>query len=93
MDSGHLDLESSLVDLLGYVAGLLTTVAYLPQVLQVWRTGSTRDISLQTYLVLVAGVGLWCVYGIVVGELPIMLANGLTLLLAGTILVLKLKNG
>lgn len=88
-----MDLESSLVDLLGYVAGLLTTVAYLPQVLQVWRTGSTRDISLQTYLVLVAGVGLWCVYGIVVGELPIMLANGLTLLLAGTILVLKLKNG
>jgi MtN3 and saliva related transmembrane protein len=57
----------------------------------VWRTRSTRDISLRMFLVLVTGLGLWLTYGITKGEPPIVIANSVTLTLAGTILVFKLR--
>ena len=80
-------------DLVGYLAACCTTGAYVPQVLRVVRTRSTRDISLKMFLVLITGLGLWLTYGIVQGQIPIILANGITLLLAGTILCFKLKYG
>ncbi len=83
----------ALLDYSGYAAAICTTSAYVPQVLRVWRTRSTGDISLKMFLVLVTGLCLWLTYGIWKGETPLIIANGLTLVLAGTILFFKLKHG
>jgi MtN3 and saliva related transmembrane protein len=83
----------SLLDYTGYAAALCTTGAYVPQVLRVWRTRSTQDISLKMFLVLVTGLVLWLVYGFWKGEIPLIAANGVTLMLAGIILYFKIKHG
>ena len=83
----------ALLDYTGYAAALCTTGAYVPQVLRVWRTRSTKDISLKMFLVLVAGLALWLTYGFWKGEIPLISANGTTLVLASTILFFKLKHG
>jgi MtN3 and saliva related transmembrane protein len=78
---------------IGLLAALLTTAAFLPQVLHTLATRDTRGISLRMYVIFVAGVLLWLIYGLLTGDLPLILANGVTLLLAGAILVLKLRHG
>jgi MtN3 and saliva related transmembrane protein len=83
----------ALLDYTGYAAALCTTGAYVPQVLRVWRTRSTQDISLRMFLVLVTGLGLWLIYGLWLGEIPIIAANGVTLVLAGIILYFKIRHG
>ena len=81
------------VDLIGAVAGTLSTVAFVPQVWRIWRTRHARDLSLPMYLIFTTGVALWFVYGLLLGALPIIVCNGLTLLLAGTVLAMKLRFG
>src|SRR3954453_15976512 len=83
----------ALLDYTGYAAALCTTGAYVPQVLRVWRTRSTKDISLKMFLVLVTGLSLWLIYGFWRGEGPLIIANGITLVLASTILYFKLRHG
>ncbi|HEV2558066.1 MAG TPA: SemiSWEET transporter [Microvirga sp.] len=83
----------ALLDYAGYAAALCTTGAYVPQVLKVWRTRATQDISLRMFLVLVTGLALWLTYGIWKGEWPLILANAVTLMLASTILFFKFKHG
>ncbi|HEY7852306.1 MAG TPA: SemiSWEET transporter, partial [Caulobacteraceae bacterium] len=74
-------------------ASFCTTVAFLPQVLRAWRTRSTRDISLGMFLVFSVGILLWLIYGLMVRDAPLIAANAVTLVLALTILVLKLRHG
>jgi MtN3 and saliva related transmembrane protein len=76
---------------LGLFAGILTTIAFLPQVIKAWRSRSTHDISLSMFAILCTGVALWLVYGALVGDLPLILANAATLVLAASILALKLR--
>ena len=83
----------ALLDYTGYAAALCTTGAYVPQVLRVWRTRSTQDISLKMFLVLVTGLVIWLVYGFWKGEIPLIAANSVTLMLAGIILYFKIKHG
>ena len=83
----------ALLNWTGYAAAFCTTAAFVPQVLRVWRTHSTKDISLKMFLVLVTGLCLWLVYGFGRGEAPVIVANGATLLLAGTILFFKIRHG
>lgn len=78
---------------LGLLAGSLTTIAFLPQVIRTWRTRSTADISLGMFLVLCTGIALWFVYGLMMGDWPVIIANGLTFILAATILFFKLRHG
>ena len=66
---------------LGYVAGFCTTVAFLPQVYQTYRTRHARDISYWMLLLLITGVSLWFIYGLVISDLPVVYANGITLVL------------
>ncbi len=80
----------ALLDYTGYVAALCTTSAYVPQDIKVWRTRATKDISLKMFLVLVTGLALWLTYGFWKGEMPLILANSVTLTLASTILYFKL---
>jgi len=81
------------LDLIGAAAGALTTIAFIPQVWRVWTTRSARDLSLSMYLIFTAGVALWFVYGLLLGALPIIASNGITLVLAGTVLAMKLRFG
>ena len=80
-------------DLIGAVAGTLSTVAFVPQAWRIWKTRSARDLSLPMYLIFTSGVALWFVYGLLLGAIPIIVCNGLTLVLAGTVLAMKLKFG
>jgi len=75
------------------VAGICTTGAFLPQVIRTWRTRSTDDISLGMFLLTVFGLVLWLVYGIAVNDWPLIGADAASLILAATILGLKLRYG
>lgn len=79
--------------LLGIVAGSLTTLAFIPQVIRTWRTRSTHDISLGMFLLFSTGLVLWLMYGALIGSWPIIIANTVTLVLALVIVVLKLRHG
>ena len=74
------------------MAALLTTTSFVPQVARAIRTADTRAISLWMYLLFSAGVALWLVYGLALMLWPVILANGITLVLALTVLVLKLRG-
>lgn len=80
-------------EIMGHVAGFLTTVAFVPQLVRVYRTRQTRDISLGMFVLFTVGVGLWLAYGVAIGSWPVTIANGVTLLLAVIILIFKLKYG
>jgi MtN3 and saliva related transmembrane protein len=80
-------------DLIGALAGALTTIAFIPQVWRVWQTRSARDLSLSMYLIFTAGVALWLVYGMALGALPIIVFNSVTLVLAATVLAMKIRFG
>jgi MtN3 and saliva related transmembrane protein len=81
------------VTLIGLFAAFCTTLAYAPQAIKTWRTRSTSDISLGMFSLMVVGVVFWLVYGVLLGDLPLIINNLVTLALAGTILVLKLRHG
>jgi len=83
----------SLVTLIGILAACLTTVAFTPQVVKAWRSRSTRDISLGMYLVLATGIVLWLIYGLMIGDAPLIFANAVTLLLVSIILYCKIRHG
>ena len=78
---------------LGLAAAYCTTIAFVPQLVKTWKTRSTADISLGMFLVLVIGIILWLAYGMLLGDVPLIVANGITLVLAGIILVFKLRYG
>ena len=82
-----------MTSLVGFAAGFLTTIAFIPQVVKIWRSKSADDVSLATFLAFTVGVGLWLAFGILQKEPPIILWNGVTLVLAGAILAMKLKFG
>lgn len=83
----------SAVDWLGLVAGCLTTISFLPQVLLTWRTKKAEGVSLGMYAFFTVGVALWLVYGIMLGAWPIIIANFVTLILALFVVVMKLRFG
>ena len=76
---------------IGIAAAVLTTSAFAPQALKVWQTRSTRDVSLAMFLMMVTGNTLWLVYGILINDLPLIVANAVTLALAASILVAKIR--
>lgn len=79
------------VEILGFLAAVLTTGAYLPQVYKTWKLKSTKDISLTMYAAMFTGVVLWLVYGIFYNSYPIIIANAVTAILILFVLLLKLK--
>lgn len=80
-----------MMDGIGSVAAVCTTVSFLPQLIRVWRRKSARDISLTMFLFFSFGVACWLIYGIGIGSGPITAANTVTLALALAILVLKVR--
>ena len=79
------------VTILGLVAATFTTAAFVPQAVKIIRTKHTKDISIVMYSMLIVGIILWLIYGIMLGELPIILTNSVTLVFTAIIFGLKLK--
>lgn len=77
------------IDVLGLAAGSLTTIAFVPQVLKIWISKSAEDVSTLMFAVFSLGVLLWLVYGLVLGAMPIVIANVVTLALSILVMVLK----
>lgn len=82
-------VDLNLLDGVGLVAAVLTTGAFVPQLLMIWRSRSAADISYGMYFTFIAGVLLWLGYGIAIGSMPMVVANAATLLQAIAVLVLK----
>ncbi len=76
---------------IGAAAAVLTTAAFAPQAIKAWRTRSTDDISLAMFLILMAGIALWLAYGVLIRDTPLIVANSVTLVLAGAILAAKIR--
>ncbi len=81
----------SWITVIGFVAGILTTMSFLPQVIRTWKMKSAREISMGMLILLGAGIFLWLVYGIFIGEKPIIAANGITFALIMIILAMKIR--
>ena len=79
-------------EIIGLIAAVCTTFAFIPQVMKVWKTKQTKDLSLRMYSVMFIGILLWLVYGIRIDSLSIILANVVTATLVGTILVYIIKR-
>lgn len=79
------------ITLLGLVAGTLTTAAFLPQLFKTWKSKSAGDISSIWLVAFTSGIALWLTYGLLINSLPVILSNGITLVLTLIILVFKLK--
>jgi len=83
----------TLTTLIGLAGGACTTFSGVPQAIKAWRTQSTKDISLGTFILVVIGVALWLIYGALLGDLPLILTNLVSLGIAVTVLALKLRYG
>ena len=79
------------IQLIGLAAGMLTTIAFLPQVIKTWKSRSAKDLSLGMFSLFCVGVALWLAYGILVWDIPVIAANMMTLMLASTLLFFKLR--
>ncbi len=82
-------MTADLHDLVGYAAATLTTIAFVPQAAKSWSTRDLSGVSLTMYSLFTLGVALWLIYGVILGAWPIIVANAITLALAGVVLTLK----
>lgn len=82
-----------LSDILGYTAATLTTASFLPQAWRTYRTKDVSGISLRMYTTFTVGIAVWLAYGVVLKEVPMMVSNSLSLLLACAVLAMKLRYG
>lgn len=78
------------IKVLGLVAGGLTTISFLPQVVKTWKTRSAKDLSLVMFSVFCLGTALWLTYGILIASSPVIIANAVTLVLCSILLYFKL---
>ena len=77
--------------IIGYFAGAITTIAFVPQLIKIWKTKSTKDISLITFVAFCLGVFLWMIYGIILHSKPVIIANSIGFVLGIIIIILKIK--
>jgi MtN3 and saliva related transmembrane protein len=80
------------IELIGFIAAILTTVAFIPQVYKVWQTKSVSGMSLTMYLIFFCGVLLWLVYGLIINSLPMIMGNAVTIVLTLIILYFLLRS-
>lgn len=80
-----------IITLIGFLAAILTTISFLPQTIKTIKTRCVKDLSLGMYGLLTTGVFLWFLYGVLIKDLPIAIANGIALIFSSTILFLIIK--
>lgn len=86
-------MDINYVAVIGLIAGTCTTVSFFPQLIKTIKIKETKDISLSMYIVLSAGLLLWAIYGILMKDFPVIIANSVSFVLASIIVVLKIKYG
>jgi MtN3 and saliva related transmembrane protein len=79
-------------EIIGLIAAAITTSAFIPQVYKVYKEKNSVGISLTMYLIFIVGLSIWLFYGFLIGSISIIIANGVTLILAAIIIYYKLKN-
>lgn len=79
------------LDLLGLIATCFTTSSFVPQVWRIWKTRDVASISLPTYIIITIGLVLWLIYGVLKADMPLIVANGMMVLLTGAIAVMKIR--
>jgi MtN3 and saliva related transmembrane protein len=79
------------LDTLGLIATCFTTSSFVPQVWQIWKTRDVSAISLPTYLIITFGLSLWLLYGILKGDLPLIVANSTMTVLTAAITIMKIR--
>ena len=77
------------IDLIGFLAALLTTIAFLPQLYKTWKTKSADDVSLIMLILFITGLIFWIIYGLKIHSIPILIANVVTFIFNFSILILK----
>ena len=77
---------------IGFIAAILTTSAFIPQVYKIYKEKKAQGVSLTMYLIMFVGVLLWLVYGILIGSIAIIVANSVTAILQLFVIIFKLKN-
>ena len=80
-----------IIKYIGFFAAFCTTIAFLPQAIKVFKSKSTKDISLYMFIIFIIGVLSCLVYGLIINDMPIILANAVTLILSFFILIYKIK--
>ncbi len=83
----------NVVEVFGSIGAACTTLSFVPQVLQIWKTRSAKDVSLPMYLMFIVGIICWLVYGLMLNAWPIIIANVVTIVLALAVVVMKLRWG
>jgi len=78
------------IDLFGFLAALLTTIAFLPQLYKTWETKSADDVSLIMLILFIIGLLFWIIYALKINSIPILVANIITFIFNFSILILKL---
>lgn len=79
------------IGLIGIIAGVLTTISFIPQLVKILRTREAKDVSLYMYVILTTGIVLWLIYGFLIKEFPIILANIISFILCSIIIAAKMK--
>ena len=87
-----LDSVTIEVELIGFAAAFLTTIAFIPQVIKVVKTRSVEGLSLTTYLIFIVGVFLWLIHGINLGSISMIAGNSITVILALIIIYFMIKS-
>lgn len=80
-------------EIVGGIAAILTTAAYVPQFIKVFREKNTRGLSLGMYILITSGLAVWLIYGLMIDSPSVIIANAVTLVLAAGILFMKIRNG
>ncbi|CAA9891367.1 Sugar transporter SemiSWEET [Candidatus Methylobacter favarea] len=83
---------TTMQDIIGYLAAILTTASFLPQAILTIKTKDTKSLSLSMYALFTLGVLFWLIYGLSIADKAIIFANSITLILAATILSIKIYN-
>lgn len=88
-----MEFSINLNNIIGIVAGIITTGALVPQALKIYKTKSARDVSLTMFIFMAIGISLWFFYGVLIKELPVILANLVSLILIFSIIFMKIRYG
>jgi MtN3 and saliva related transmembrane protein len=86
-------LDQRLIEAIGTAAALCSMSSFAPQIMKIWRENDASGVSTRTYIVTVAGFALWTTYGVLLGSWPVAVSNTVCLLMAATVLTMKLRIG
>ena len=83
----------NLIEIVGFIAGALVSLSFLPQIIKSWKSKSTKDIAISLTIINISGQILWIIYGLGISSISLIIMSGITLLMTSSLLILKIKYG